>query len=114
MLGNVRLEPDSIGRMMKSSITSAVSGDLLLIALSIAVVRADGSTIALKPGDGLGVVVGTCVGCHSLDFIPMNSPIQDQKGWTETVGKMVHVMGAPIIEDDQKQVIIFLSVNYSE
>ncbi len=114
MLGNVRLEPDSVGRMMKSSITSAVSGGLLLIALSTAVVRADGSTIALKPGDGLGVVVGNCVSCRSLDFIPMNSPIQDQKGWTETVGKMVHVMGAPIIEDDQKQVIIFLSVNYSE
>ncbi|WP_395662876.1 hypothetical protein [Aestuariivirga sp.] len=65
--------------MMKSSITSAVSGALLLIALSTAVVRADESSVALKSGDGPGVVVGNCVACHSLDVIPMNSPIQDEK-----------------------------------
>ena len=34
--------------------------------------------------------------------------------WTETVGKMVHVMGAPITEDDQKQIITYLSTNYSK
>jgi hypothetical protein len=100
--------------MMKSSITSAVSGDLLLIALSTAVVRADESTIALKSGDGLGVVVGNCVACRSLDFIPMYAPIQDERVWTEAVGKMVHVMGAPITEDDQKHFIISLSTNYSK
>ncbi len=65
--------------MMKSSITSAVSGALILIALSAAVVRADESSVAPESGDGLGVVVGNCVARHSLDFIPMNSPIQDEK-----------------------------------
>jgi hypothetical protein len=30
------------------------------------------------------------------------------------VGKMVHVMGAPITEDDQKQIITYLSTNYSK
>ena len=49
-----------------------------------------------KSGDGLCVVVGNCVACCSLDFIPMNPPVHDEKGWTETVGKMVHVMSAPI------------------
>lgn len=79
MLGNVRLQPDSGSSMMKSSITSAVSGALLLIALSTAVDRADESSVAPKSGDGLGVVVGNCVACQSLDFIPMNSLIQDDK-----------------------------------
>jgi len=77
--GNVRLQPDSGSSMMKSNITSAVSGALFLIALSTDVVRADESTVALNSGDGLGVVVGNCVACHSLDFIPMNSPIQEEK-----------------------------------
>jgi hypothetical protein len=44
----------------------------------------------------------------------MNSPIQDEKGWTETVTKMVHVMGAPITDEDQKQIIKYLSTNYSK
>ena len=100
--------------MMKSSITFTLSGACLLMALSTDVVRADESTIVLKPGDGLDVVEGNCAACHSLDFIQMNSPIQDEKGWTETVAKMVHVMGAPITEDDQKQIITYLSTNYSK
>lgn len=100
--------------MTTSSITSAVYGVLLLMALSTTVVYADESTIVLKPGDGLDVVEGNCASCHSLDFIQMNSPIQDQKGWTETVGKMVHVMGAPITDEDQKQIISYLSANYSK
>jgi cytochrome c5 len=100
--------------MMTSSITSAVSGALLLMALSTAVVRADESDIVLKPGDGLDVVEGNCSACHSLDFIQMNSPVQDEKGWTETVTKMVHVMGAPITDEDQKQIIKYLSANYSK
>jgi uncharacterized low-complexity protein len=65
--------------MMKSSITSAVSGALLLIALSAAVVRADESSVAPESGDGPGVVVCNCVACQSLDVIPMNSLIQDEK-----------------------------------
>ena len=100
--------------MMKSSITFTLSGVCLLMALSSAVVRADESAIVLKPGEGLDIVEGNCAACHSLDFIQMNSPIQDEKGWTETVGKMVHVMGAPITEDDQKQIITYLSTNCSK
>ena len=55
-----------------------------------------------------------CGACHSLDYIQMNSPIQDKKGWTATVGKMVKVMGAPISEDDQKSIIAYLSSHYAD
>lgn len=99
--------------MMKSSIAFTFFGACLVMALSTAVVRADESTIVLKPGVGLDVVEANCAACHSLDFIQMNSPIQDEKGWTETVGKMVNVMGAPITKDDQNQIISYLSTNYS-
>lgn len=99
---------------MKATIISVVSGALLLMALSSTAARADESMVVLKPGTGLDVVEGNCAACHSLDYIQMNSPIQDQKGWTETVGKMVHVMGAPITEEDQTLIIAYLSANYGK
>lgn len=99
---------------MKATIISVVSGALLLMALSSTAARADEAMIVLKPGTGLDVVEGNCAACHSLDYIQMNSPIQDQKGWTETVGKMVHVMGAPITEEDQTLIIAYLSANYGK
>ena len=85
---------------------------LLMAALGTA--RADESDIELKQAPGVDVVEGNCASCHSLDMIQMNFPVQDAKGWAETVGKMVHVMGAPISEDDQKQIIAYLSANYSK
>jgi hypothetical protein len=47
-------------------------------------------------------------------MIQMNYPVQDAKGWAETVGKMVRVMGAPISENDQKLIIAYLAANYSK
>ena len=48
------------------------------------------------------------------DYIQMNLPIQDEKGWTGTVGKMVKVKGAPISHDDQKKIIAYLSSDYAK
>lgn len=75
---------------------------------------ADESEIVLKQAPGADVVEGNCAACHSLDMIQMNDPVQDEKGWAETVGKMVRVMGAPISEEDQKQIIAYLAANYSK
>ena len=38
----------------------------------------------------------SCNACHSLDYIPMNSPFLDRKGWEGSVTKMIKVMKAPI------------------
>ena len=99
---------------MKTSIPSLVSCTLLFMTLGTTAVLADESMIVLKPGTGLDLVEGYCAACHSLDFIQMNAPIQDEKGWTETVGKMVHVMGATITEDEQKKIVAYLSANYGK
>jgi mono/diheme cytochrome c family protein len=98
--------------MTNTGMTPLLASLLLLATLGIA--RADESDIALKQAPGVDVVEGNCAACHSLDMIQMNSPVQDAKGWAETVGKMVHVMGAPISEDDQKQIIAYLAANYSK
>lgn len=100
--------------MTTSSITSLLAGVLLMTALGITTARADESDITLKQAPGVDVVEGNCGACHSLDMIQMNSPVQDGKGWAETVHKMVNVMKAPISEDDQKQIIAYLAANYSK
>ena len=85
----------------------------LVIALGAAQGKADEPTVSLKHGPGLDAVEGNCGACHSLDYIQMNSPFQDEKGWTASVSKMVKAMGAPISEDDQKMILAYLVSNYT-
>jgi hypothetical protein len=73
---------------------------------------ADESAIRLKDDPKRDLVVGNCVMCHSLDYIPMNSPFLDAKGWDATVTKMINVMGAPIKPADAKEIVDYLSRNY--
>jgi len=70
--------------------------------------------IQLKPGKGAEVVEQNCAACHSLDYIQMNSPFLDRKGWQAEVTKMVKAFMAPISEPDQQQIIEYLSVNYAK
>jgi len=70
--------------------------------------------IQLKPGKGAEIVEQNCAACHSLDYIQMNSPFLDRKGWQAEVTKMVKAFMAPISEGDQQQIIEYLSVNYAK
>jgi mono/diheme cytochrome c family protein len=75
---------------------------------------ADESQIELKPGDGMDAVEANCATCHSLDYIPMNSPFLDQKGWEGEVNKMVKVFGAPVSEPDHAAIVAYLVANYAK
>lgn len=50
--------------------------------------------------------------CHSLDYIIMNSPFQDQAGWEKTVQKMTTVYGAPLTADEAAAIVAYLSRHY--
>lgn len=76
--------------------------------------RADESSIALEPGPGREIVQSACAICHSVDYIVMNSPFQDRAGWTRTVDKMVHVMGAPLSPEDAATVVDYLERYYGK
>jgi hypothetical protein len=52
--------------------------------------------------------------CHSLDYIVMNSPFQDQAGWEKTVKKMVTVFGAPLTAEDTAAIVAYLSSRYGK
>jgi mono/diheme cytochrome c family protein len=75
---------------------------------------ADESQIQLKDGPGKELVVANCVMCHSLDYVQMNSPFLDRKGWEASVAKMVKVMGAPIQPDDAQKIAEYLATFYGK
>jgi hypothetical protein len=75
---------------------------------------ADESQIKMKEGSGKDLVVASCVMCHSLDYIPMNSVFLDRKGWEASVAKMVKVMGAPIQPDDVPRIVEYLDTHYGK
>jgi sulfite dehydrogenase (cytochrome) subunit B len=86
---------------------------LAFVAVLIAVpAAAQEQQITLKPGPGLDKVEGNCGACHSLAYIPMNSPFLNAAGWNAEVTKMIKAMGAPIPDDDAKAIADYLAKNY--
>ncbi|MFO1319898.1 MAG: cytochrome c [Burkholderiales bacterium] len=77
-------------------------------------VLAGEDAIELRPGPGRDRVEANCIVCHSLDYIGMNSPFLDRKGWEGTVNKMIKVMGAPISEADARAIVDYLQANYGK
>ena len=71
-------------------------------------------SVRLKEAPGREMVEAYCTMCHSLDYIPMNSPFLDRKGWETSVNKMIKVMGAPIGEPEAKAIVDYLSANYGK
>ena len=70
-------------------------------------------TAAFKPGPNLEVVQGNCTACHSSDYIVMQPPMKDKKGfWQAEVTKMIKVYGAPIDEADVGKIVDYLAATY--
>ena len=80
-----------------------------LIAFPAAAVE---QQIALKKAPGVDKVEANCQACHSLAYIPMNSPFLNAAGWTATVTKMIKAFGAPIDDADAKAIADYLAKNY--
>src|ERR1700738_4436371 len=85
-------------------------GMLMLIAANLW--AADESQVRLKEGPGADLVRSNCATCHSLDYIPMNSPFLDRKGWDGEVNKMVNVMHAPIDRANLPAIVDYLVKYY--
>jgi len=49
--------------------------------------------------------------CHSLDYVPMNSPFLTAQ-WDAEVAKMIGAFGAPIDQADAKIIADNLKKNY--
>ena len=82
------------------------------VALACGAVLADEAKIRMKDGPELTTLVANGSGCHSLDYIQMNSRWVKRPGWEAEVKKMVSVMGAPVSDDDQKRLVDYLVREY--
>lgn len=87
---------------------------LLLVLLPATAVAADEGQFRLKEGAGKALVESNCAVCHSLDYIQMNSPFLDKKGWEATLSKMVNAMGAPIPKEDVPMIVEYLNQQYGK
>ena len=86
---------------------------VLIGALAIAFpAAAEEKPVQLKKAPGLDKVEGNCSGCHSLDYIVMNSPFPNAALWDAEVAKMIKAFGAPISETDAKVIADYLKQNY--
>jgi cytochrome c5 len=85
---------------------------LALLLIGAAPALAQESQLRLRDGPGRQLVEANCVMCHSLDYIPMNSPFLDRKGWETSVNKMIKVMGAPIAASDVQKIVDYLAGQY--
>ena len=85
---------------------------VLAVLLAPALQAAADESVRLKEAPGRQLVEGNCSMCHSLDYIPMNSPFLDRKGWEGSVRKMIGVMGAPISEADARAIVDYLAAQY--
>ena len=68
----------------------------------------------LKESPGRNLVEANCTMCHSLDYIQMNSPFLDRKGWEASVNKMIKAMGAPVAEGDVQPIVDYLASQYGK
>jgi len=69
--------------------------------------------IKLKDGPGKDKVEANCATCHSLDYIPMNSPFLDRPRWDAAIKKMQGPFGAPIADADAVVILDYLVKNYA-
>jgi mono/diheme cytochrome c family protein len=84
---------------------------LLATALAVPAGAAE-KPIELKKGPGLDKVEGNCGSCHTLDYIQMNSPYPSAALWDAEVTKMIKAFGAPISDEDAKEIAAYLKKNY--
>jgi mono/diheme cytochrome c family protein len=85
---------------------------ILMATLLAGAAAAEEKPVKLKPGVGLDKVEAHCAACHSLDYIPMNSPFPNAALWDAEVTKMIKAFGAPIDEADAKAIADYLKKNY--
>jgi sulfite dehydrogenase (cytochrome) subunit B len=84
----------------------------IMTALMAVSAAAEEKPVQLKRAPGLDKVEANCTACHSLDYIPMNSPFLNAAGWDAEVNKMINVFGAPIDQADANNIADYLKKNY--
>jgi mono/diheme cytochrome c family protein len=70
-------------------------------------------SVQLKDAPGRDLTTGRCIICHSLEYIPSNAPAMNRAAWQKTILKMKDRFGAPITDEEAKQILDYLDSSYS-
>jgi len=81
--------------------------------LSAIVLAAAAEVSELKDAPGRDLTLGRCIVCHSVEYIPSNAPAMNRAGWQKTIQKMRERFGAPVTDDEARQILDYLDANYS-
>src|SRR5262252_5993662 len=73
---------------------------------------AEEKQVQLRQAPGLDKVEARCSGCHSLDYVQMNSRFLSAAGWEAEIAKMINAFGAQIDQADAKTIAGYLNKNY--
>jgi hypothetical protein len=85
---------------------------IVLVTTCATDARASEAALRLVEAPEAVTVRSHCSGCHSLDYIQMNSRFMKRAGWESEVRKMVRVMGAPVPEDEVAKIVEYLTTYY--
>jgi cytochrome c5 len=86
---------------------------VLFAALASARSNAGEEGVQLKDGPGRELTAARCTVCHSVDYIEMVSPAMNRAAWEKSLRKMIDTFGAPITEEEARQILDYLSEHYS-
>ena len=104
-------------KLFRTSVATGVTAPLLSV-FGLIVTCANPQAAAeevtqLKEGPGHDLTVGRCIICHSVEYIPSNAPAMNRAAWQKTIQKMRERYGAPITDEEAKQILDYLDANYS-
>ena len=85
---------------------------VIAVIAALIALPAAADEVKLKKADGVDKVEANCQACHSLAYIPMNSPFLNAAAWDGEVNKMIKAFGAPIDDADAKAIKDYLAKNY--
>jgi len=94
--------------------TGAVLACALAFAFTTVPVIAGEEKVQIATAPGVDQVRANCIACHSLDYIQMNSPFLDRKGWEAVITKMEKAFGAPIRAEDKDAILNYLATAYGK
>lgn len=102
---------------------SNITLSLVCVALGVVALFAQAAPLNFKlPADttklrsstlpGAAIAAQKCSLCHSADYVNYQPPGLSQAQWTAEMAKMQHAYGAPISDDEVKQIGAYLAVAY--
>jgi cytochrome c5 len=83
------------------------------LLLTSATARTADEVSSLKEAPGRETTATRCALCHSLDYVEMNAAVLDRSGWQKTVRKMIDRFGAPVTDDEAREIVDYLATHYS-